>query len=71
MYRDDNQWFLDLLSVFSFGIQIAVLEQTQRQASNDDLMKELQEQDNKYFKEIIENQRKIMSILSDLDLSAK
>ena len=44
MYRDDNQWFLDLLSVFSFGIQIAVLEQTQRQASNDDLMKELQEQ---------------------------
>ena len=71
MYRDDNQWFLDLLSVFSFGIQIAVLEQTQRQASNDDLMKELQEQDNRYFKEIIENQKKIMSILSDLDLSAK
>jgi hypothetical protein len=67
----NNDGLFDILALFSLGLQIAVYEQNQRQASTDDLMKELQKQDKEYFQQIIENQKKIMSILSDLDLSAK
>lgn len=70
MYSNNDGLF-DILALFSLGLQIAVYEQNQRQASTDDLMKELQKQDKEYFERIIENQKKIMSILSDLDLSAK
>ena len=41
-------------------------EQNQRQASTDDLMKELQIQDENYFKKIIENQNKILEKLAEL-----
>lgn len=70
MYSNNDSLF-DILALFSLGLQIAVYEQNQRQASTDDLMKELQKQDKEYFERIIKNQKKIMSILSDLDLSAK
>ena len=45
---------------------MAVYEQTQRQASTDDLMRELQKQDTEYFKQIIENQNKILEKLAEL-----
>lgn len=64
--QNNNQGFFDLLSLFSIGLQIAVYEQTQRQASTDDLMRELQKQDEKYFKQIIENQNRIIEKLADL-----
>lgn len=64
--QNNNQGFFDLLSLFSIGLQIAVYEQTQRQASTDDLMRELQKQDEKYFKQIIENQNRILEKLADL-----
>lgn len=70
MYSNNDGLF-DILALFSLSLQIAVYEQNQRQASTDDLMKELQKQDKEYFERIIENQKKILSILSDLDLSAK
>ena len=59
-----------MLAVFSIGLQIAVYEQTQRQATTDDLMRELQKQDKEYFEGIIEQNNQILSILSDLDMSA-
>lgn len=59
-----------MLAVFSIGLQIAVYEQTQRQATTDDLMRELQKQDKEYFERIIEQNNQILSILSDLDMSA-
>lgn len=65
--QNNNQGFFDLLSLFSVALQIAVYEETQRQASTDDLMRELQIQDEKYFEQIIENQNKILSILSRFD----
>ena len=71
MQINNNQGFFDLLSVFSIGLQIAVYEQTQRQATTDDLMRELQKQDKEYFEKIIEQNNQILSILSDLDLSAE
>ena len=65
--QNNNQGFFDLLSLFSVALQIAVYEETQRQASTDDLMRELQIQDEKFFKQIIANQNKILSILSRFD----
>ena len=66
MQNNNNQGFFDLLALFSVGLQIAVYEQTQRQASTDDLMRELQKQNKEYFEQIIENQNKILQKLADL-----
>lgn len=66
MQNNNNQGFFDLLALFSVGLQIAVYEQTQRQASTDDLMRELQKQNKEYFEKIIENQNKILQKLADL-----
>lgn len=66
MQNNNNQGFFDLLALFSVGLQIAVYEQTQRQATTDDLMRELQKQDKEYFEKIIENQNKILKQLADL-----
>ena len=64
--QNNSQGFFDLLALFSVALQIAVYEQTQRQASTDDLMRELQKQDEEYFKQIIENQNLILKKLADL-----
>ena len=70
--QQNNNGFLDAITIFSLGLQMAVYEQTQRQATTDDLMRELQKQDREYFEKIIENQNKILSILSQFDdMSAK
>ena len=58
-----NNNFFDMLAVFSVALQIAVFEQTQRQASTDDLMRELQKQDKEYFERIIANQEKILECI--------
>ena len=63
MQINNNQDFFDLLAVFSIGLQIAVYEQAQRQATTDDLMRELQKQDKEYFEKIISNQEKILKLL--------
>ena len=62
----NNNNFLDILTIFSLGLQMAVYEQTQRQATTDDLMRELQKQDREYFEKIIENQNLILKQLADL-----
>lgn len=67
MNYQSNDLFFDLLALFSIGLQISVFEQNQKQASTDDLMKELQKQDREYFEKIIENQNRILSILSRFD----
>ena len=59
-----NNNFFDMLAVFSVALQTAVFEQTQRQASTDDLMRELQKQDKEYFERIIANQEKILEKLA-------
>ena len=64
--QSNNNGFLDILTIFSLGLQMAVYEQTKRQATTDDLMRELQKQDREYFDRIIENQNKILEKLADL-----
>jgi hypothetical protein len=64
--QNDNLGFLDALSILSVVLQLQVYEETKRQTTNDDLMKELQKQDQKYFETIIENQNLILEKLAEL-----
>ena len=65
--RNDNLSFFDMLTVFSVMLQMQNYQTDLRSASNDDLMRELQKQDKAYLEKIIENQNKILSILSRID----
>lgn len=65
--RSNNLSFIDILTVFSLMLQMQNYQADLKSASNDDLMRELQKQDREYFEQIIENQKKILSILSQFD----
>lgn len=56
---------LDTLNLFGVFLQALNYQSDLSQASNADIMKELQQQDEKYLKEIIENQKKIMRMLEE------
>ena len=58
--------FLDIPTIFSVMLQVAGYKNDISQSSNDDLMRELQEQDKRYLDKIIENQNKILEKLADL-----
>ena len=62
--RNDNLSFLDMLTIFSVVLQIAGYKNDMSQSSNDDLMKELQKQDQAYLEKIIEQNNRILGILS-------
>lgn len=62
----NNLSFLDFLTIFSVGLQVSGYEQNLKQASTDDLMRELERQDRDYLERIVKNQKEIMKILSDL-----
>lgn len=64
--RGNSLSFLDFLTIFSVGLQVSGYEQNIKQASTDDLMKELQHQNKDYLERVIENQKEIMKILSEL-----
>ena len=61
--------FLDILTIFSVMLQVAGYKNDISQSSNDDLMRELQEQDKRYLDKIIENQNKILGILNEISNS--
>lgn len=64
--RSDNLSFLDALTVFSVILQVVGYQNDISQSSNNDLMRELQNQDKKYFEKIIENQKEILKKLAEL-----
>ena len=64
--NDNGLEFLDILAIFSVMLQVAGYKNDISQSSNDDLMRELQEQDKRYLDKIIENQNKILEKLADL-----
>lgn len=64
--QNDNFGFFDFLALFSIGLQLQVYEETKKQTSTDDLMKELQKQDREYFEKIIKNQNLILDKLAEL-----
>lgn len=61
--------FLDALTVFSVILQALGYQQDQRQTSNDVLFKELQKQDKEYLEKILQNQNKILELLSKNQVS--
>ena len=62
----NNLSFLDFLTIFSVGLQVSGYQQNLKQATTDDLMKELQHQNKDYLERVIENQKEILKLLSDL-----
>lgn len=65
--NDKNQIeFLDILSIISFAIQMNNNEALHRQSTNDDIMRELQTRDKKYFETIIAQNTKIIEELKSL-----
>lgn len=65
LLMDRNLSTLDMLNLFGVFLQALNYQSDLSQASNSDIMKELQIQDEKYFREIIENQKKIMRMLEE------
>ncbi len=63
--QENNLSYLDVLTVFSVVLQTLGYCQDQKQASNDDILRELQKQDRTYLDKIIENQNKILEILKN------
>lgn len=66
-----NPNFYNQLTLLDTFLQIMTMVMVSEDATNNDLMSELQRQDREYLEKIIENQNRILSILSDLkDMSA-
>ena len=56
---------LDMLNLFGVFLQVMNYESDLSQASNADIAKHLQEQDQKYLDKIIANQNRIISMLEE------
>lgn len=67
MGDNNNGWsFLDTLTVFSVLLQMMGYQSDQKQASNDDILRELQRQNMDYLEKITAQQKRIMEILSEM-----
>ena len=70
--RNNGQWsFIDMLTLFDTFLQMADFEMNVRQSSNDDIMRELGNQNEKYLNKIIDNQEEILSLLKEISNSPK
>lgn len=58
-----NQDFYNRLTISDFLLQLLTMYWVMQDATNNDLMQELQRQDREYLDKIIENQNKILEIL--------
>lgn len=66
-----NPNFYNRLTLLDTFLQIMTMVMVSEDATNNDLMSELQKQDRDYLEKIIENQNQILSMLSELkDMSA-
>ena len=66
-----NQNVYNQLTLLDTFLQIMTMVMVSEDATNNDLMSELQKQDREYLEKIIENQNQILSMLSELkDMSA-
>lgn len=67
----NNPNFYNQLTLIDTFLQIMTMVMVSEDATNNDLMSELQKQDREYLEKIIENQNQILSMLSELkDMSA-
>lgn len=64
--RNNGQWsFIDMLTMFDTFLQMADFEMNVRQSSNDDIMRELGNQNKNYLEKIVGNQEEILSLLKE------
>ena len=56
---------LDILTIFSVMLQVHSYNSYVKSASNDDLLNELQKQDREYLEKIIQNQNRILELLTE------
>lgn len=66
MYGNGRLSFIDMLTMFDTFLQVADFQMNVQQSSNDDIMRELGRQNEKYLEKIIANQEEILSKLADL-----
>ena len=67
----NNPNFYNQLTLLDTFLQIMTMVMVSEDATNNDLMSELQKQDREYLEKIIENHNQILSMLSELkDMSA-
>lgn len=67
MYGNGRQWsFIDMLTMFDTFLQMADFQMNVQQSSNDDIMRELGRQNEKYLEKIIANQEEILKKLADI-----
>lgn len=55
--------FLDIITILSFSMQLLNQQNISKQITNDDVMRELRNQDSKYLQVIIDQNNKIISLL--------
>jgi hypothetical protein len=66
-----NQDYFNRLTVLDTLLQIITMVMVSNDATNNDLMNELQKQNKEYLEQILENQKEMLSILSKYkDMSA-
>ena len=71
LLMNGNLNFYNQITLFDTLLQIMTMAMVSNDATNYDLMTELQKQNHDYLEKIIENQKQILSILSKLkDMSA-
>ena len=71
LLMNGNLNFYNQITLFDTLLQIMTMAMVSNDATNNDLMTELQKQNHDYLEKIIENQKQILSILSKLkDMSA-
>lgn len=62
-----RQWsFIDMLTMFDTFLQVADFQMNVQQSSNDDIMRELGRQNEKYLEKIIANQEEILKKLANI-----
>lgn len=62
-----NQEFYNRMNISSFLLEIMTVFMVMADATNNDLMNELQKQDREYLEKIIQNQEKILEKLAKLE----
>lgn len=71
--NNENKQFdlLDILSIFQTGLSVINYQENIKQASNDDIMRALDNQDRNYLKTIIEQNNEIINLLKKGDNNAQ
>lgn len=59
--------FLDLLAIMSFAMQVENYQEIKRQATTDDIYKELQKQDREYLDKLVYSQSEILDRISKIE----